>query len=78
MQVLALDLDNTLRGGVVGEEGLTSPKLGHDLPGNVYLRVQRELLELRNRGVLLVLLSKNNEADARPTLASLPKMLVKW
>src|SRR5262249_41362155 len=64
-KVLALDLDNTLWGGVIGEDGLDGVILGHDFPGNVYLRIQRELLELRHQGVLLVIVSKNNEADAR-------------
>jgi FkbH-like protein len=77
-KALAIDLDNTLWGGVVGEDGIAGLKLGHDFPGNVHLRTQRELLELRNRGVLLVLLSKNNEADAREAFNSLPDMLLKW
>jgi FkbH-like protein len=77
-KVLAVDLDNTLWGGVVGEDGIAGLKLGHDFPGNVHLRIQRELLELRNRGVLLVLLSKNNEVDAREAFDSLPDMLLKW
>ena len=77
-KVLALDLDNTLWGGVVGEDGVNGLKLGHEFPGNVHLRVQRELLELRHRGVLLVLLSKNNEADAQEAFESLPDMLLKW
>ena len=77
-KVLAVDLDNTLWGGVVGEDGVGGLKLGHEFPGNVHLRLQRELLELRNRGVLLVLLSKNNETDARQAFDSLPEMLLKW
>jgi len=77
-KVLALDLDNTLWGGVVGEDGVDNLKLGHEFPGNVHLRIQRELLELRHRGVLLVLLSKNNEADVREAFASLPDMVLKW
>jgi FkbH-like protein len=77
-KVLALDLDNTLWGGVVGEDGVNGLKLGHEFPGNVHLRIQRELLELRHRGVLLVLLSKNNEADARQPFESLPGMILKW
>lgn len=77
-KVLAVDLDNTLWGGVVGEDGIAGLQLGHDFPGNVHLRIQRELLELRNRGALLVLLSKNNEADARLAFDSLPDMLLKW
>ena len=63
---------------MVGEDGITGLKLGHDFPGNVHLRIQRELLELRNRGVILVVLSKNNEADAREAFNSLPDMLLKW
>ncbi len=77
-KVLALDLDDTLWGGVVGEDGVNGLQLGHDFPGNVHLRIQRELVELRNRGILLVLLSKNNEADARLAFDSLPEMLLKW
>jgi FkbH-like protein len=77
-KALALDLDNTLWGGVIGEDGLDGLVLGHEFPGNVHLRIQRELLELRHRGVLLVLLSKNNEADARQGFEKLPDMLLKW
>lgn len=77
-KVLALDLDNTLWGGVVGEDGVNGLKLGHEFPGNVHLRIQREVLELRHRGVLLVILSKNNEADARQAFESLPDMILKW
>jgi len=77
-KVLALDLDNTLWGGVIGEDGLNGVVLGHDFPGNVYLRIQRELLELRRQGVLLVIVSKNNEADAREAFECLPDMILKW
>jgi FkbH-like protein len=77
-KALAVDLDNTLWGGVVGEDGIAGLKLGHEFPGNVHLRIQRELVELRNRGVLLALLSKNNEADVRDAFNSLPDMLLKW
>ena len=77
-KVLALDLDNTLWGGVIGEDGVDGVILGHDFPGNVYLRIQRELLELRHQGVLLVIVSKNNEADARQAFECLPDMILKW
>ncbi len=77
-KVLALDLDNTLWGGVIGEDGLDGVILGHDFPGNVFLRIQRELLELRHQGVLLVIVSKNNEADARQAFECLPGMILKW
>ena len=77
-KVLALDLDNTLWGGIIGEDGVDGVVLGHDFPGNIYLRIQRELLELRHQGVLLVIISKNNEADARQAFECLPDMILKW
>jgi len=77
-KALALDLDNTLWGGVIAEDDIEGLVLSHDFPGNVHLRIQRELLELRNRGILLVLLSKNNEADAKQGFDSHPEMILKW
>jgi FkbH-like protein len=60
---LVLDLDNTLWGGVLGEDGLDGIKLGGNYPGNVYQDFQRYILQLRHRGVLLALASKNNPED---------------
>lgn len=77
-KVLVVDLDNTLWGGVLGEEGLPRLKLGHDFPGNVFLRIQREILELKEQGVLLVLASKNDEGLVRQAFDALPNMLLKW
>lgn len=77
-KALAVDLDNSLWGGVLGEDGLDGLKLGHDFPGNVHLRIQRELLELKERGIALILLSKNNESDVRQAFDELPDMLLKW
>lgn len=62
-KVLALDCDGTLWGGVVGEDGLAGIALGQDFPGRAYRDLQRRARALRARGVLLVLLSKNAEAD---------------
>lgn len=73
-KVLALDLDNVLWGGVIGEEGLQGLKIGHDFPGNVYRRIQQYALNLRARGTLLVLLSKNNQEDVEEAFGSLPDM----
>jgi FkbH-like protein len=77
-KVIAIDFDNTIWGGVVGEDGVEGLKLGHEFPGNIHLRIQRELIELQNRGVLLAAISKNNEADAREAFESLPEMILKW
>jgi FkbH-like protein len=77
-KVLAVDLDNTLWGGIVGEDGVEKLKLGLDFPGNVFLRLQRELIELKRQGVLLALLSKNDEPEARRAMESVPGMVLKW
>jgi FkbH-like protein len=74
---LVVDLDNTLWGGVVGEEGVNGIALGKDFPGNMYLDFQRALLELHRRGVLLAINSKNNELDVETVFQSHPEMLLK-
>ncbi len=60
---LVLDCDNTLWGGIIGEDGLEGIKLGPDYPGVAFLAFQQECLNLYNRGVILALCSKNNEND---------------
>jgi FkbH-like protein len=77
-KVLAVDLDNTLWGGILGEDGARELKLGRDFPGSVFLRMQKEILELKRQGVLLVLASKNEEADARQAMKELPDMALGW
>ena len=63
MKCLVLDLDNTLWGGVLGEDGLDGIKLGGDYPGNAYARWQHALLQLQQQGIILTICSKNNERD---------------
>lgn len=64
-KVLAVDLDNTLWGGVIAEEGLHGIELGEGTAvGEAHAALQRYLLELKNRGVLLAACSKNEEPDA--------------
>lgn len=60
---LVLDLDNTLWGGVLGEDGIDGIKIGGDYPGKAFLYFQEGLLELAKRGVILTICSKNNERD---------------
>ena len=74
---LVLDLDNTLWGGVLGEEGLGGIALGEDYPGNVYKDFQRSLLSLRDRGVLLAVASKNNEVDVLEVFHNHPDCVLK-
>lgn len=59
-KVLALDLDNTLWGGIVGEDGPDKVTCGGDFPGNAYEAFQRECLRLKSQGMVLAALSKND------------------
>lgn len=75
---LVLDLDNTLWGGVIGDDGLNGIVLGQGDPtGEAFLEVQRAALALRGRGIVLAICSKNDEATARVPFRSHPEMLLR-
>jgi len=77
-KVCVLDLDNTLWGGVIGEDGLGGIKLGAPDPvGEAYVAFQKYLLELKERGILLAVVSKNNESDALLPFEKHPDMILK-
>jgi FkbH-like protein len=71
---LVLDLDNTLWGGVLGEDGVGGIALGDEYPGSAFKEFQRVLRSYRDRGVLLAIASKNNEADVLELFASHPDL----
>ncbi|MGD9797444.1 MAG: HAD-IIIC family phosphatase [Acidimicrobiia bacterium] len=71
---LVLDLDNTLWGGVIGEDGLAGIKLGGSGDGEAFVGFQEHLLDLRRRGVILAVVSKNNPDDAREPFERHPEM----
>ena len=60
---LVLDLDNTLWGGVLGEEGISGIQVDGDYPGKAFHYWQEGLKELGREGVILAICSKNNQAD---------------
>jgi FkbH-like protein len=64
-KVLCTDLDNTLWGGILGEDGTDGIATGSAAPGNYYLDYQKYLKRLASRGILLAIVSKNNEADVQ-------------
>lgn len=75
---LVLDLDNTLWGGVVGDDGVSGIVLGQGNPlGEAYLALQRYALELKTRGVILAVCSKNDTTVARSAFTDHPQMLLK-
>jgi FkbH-like protein len=62
-KVLVLDLDNTLWGGILGEDGFDNLEIGSEGSGLLFTRFQKALLSLKENGVLLALCSKNNENE---------------
>ncbi len=75
---LVLDLDNTLWGGTLGDDGVDGIQIGPDSPlGEAYLEFQRYILDLKNRGVLLAVCSKNDESLVNKAFAQHPGMLLK-
>jgi FkbH-like protein len=77
-KLLLLDLDDTLWGGVVGDIGWENLRLGgHDHIGEAYIDFQRALKALANRGVLLGIISKNEESVALEAIYCHPDMILK-
>jgi FkbH-like protein len=75
-KVLVLDLDNTIWGGVIGDDGMDGIALGGDAFGEAFQQFQKYVLGLRDRGFVLAVCSKNNEATAIEPFRSHPEMLL--
>lgn len=75
---LVLDLDNTLWGGVIGDDGLQGIVLGQGSPlGEAYAALQSYALELKKRGIILAVCSKNDETNALTAFEQHPEMVLK-
>lgn len=75
---LVLDLDNTLWGGVIGDDGLSGIVLGQgSAQGEAYLAVQKVALALQRRGIILCVCSKNDDEVARLPFKQHPDMILK-
>jgi FkbH-like protein len=75
---LVLDLDNTLWGGVIGDDGLAGINIGQgDAIGEAFLAFQRYAKALAERGVILAVCSKNEDANAREPFEKHPEMHLK-
>jgi FkbH-like protein len=72
-----MDLDNTLWGGVIGEDGLAGISLGAGPNGEAFVAFQEYLLQLKEKGIVLVVASKNNDADARRVFTEHPDMRIR-
>ena len=74
---IVLDLDNTLWGGVIGEDGFDNIKLGDDPVGRSFVEFQKRLLALNQRGIILAINSKNNFEDAMEVIKKHPSMILR-
>ncbi|HEX3876700.1 MAG TPA: HAD-IIIC family phosphatase [Bryobacteraceae bacterium] len=75
---LVLDLDNTLWGGVIGDDGVNGIRVAQgDADGEAYLALQSYILALRNRGVVLAVSSKNEDETARSPFREHPDMVLR-
>ncbi len=77
-KVLALDLDNTLWGGVVADDGLEGIELGDTSPrGEAFKAFQKYILSLKQRGILLAVCNKNDHAKAAEVFEKHPEMVLR-
>ena len=75
---LILDLDNTLWGGVIGDDGLEGIQLGHGLGiGKAFTEFQMWVKKLKQRGIIICIASKNNEETAKEPFEKHPDMVLK-
>lgn len=75
---LVLDLDNTLWGGIIGEDGINNIDLGPDGLGESFLEFQKKIKSMKKKGVLLAICSKNNLSDAKKVFTNHNFSYLKW
>ena len=75
---LILDLDNTLWGGIIGDDGIEGIQLGHGLGiGRIFTELQQWCKKLQQRGIILCVVSKNDEAVAKEPFRQHPDMVLR-
>lgn len=74
---IVLDCDNTLWGGIIGEDGLGGIQIGQDFPGKAFTDFQKYCLHLRSKGLFLAIASKNNEEDVMQVFDKHDAMVLK-
>ena len=76
-KVLLLDCDNTLWGGVIAEDGINNIKVSNEGVGFAYYEFQKAIKKIKDLGVILVLISKNNLSDVLHVLKNKSSMVIK-
>jgi FkbH-like protein len=78
IKVIAVDFDNTLWGGILGEDGPEGIRIATSGAGLHFRKFQAQLKALKNEGFLLVALSKNTSSEAEAVFRSHPEMILRW
>ena len=74
---IVLDLDNTIWGGIIGEDGLNNIELGDLGIGKAFIEFQKWILQLKKRGIILAVCSKNDDIVAKEPFEKHPDMVLK-
>jgi len=74
---LILDLDNTTWGGIIGDDGMEGIELGHLGSGKIFTELQLWAKQLKHRGIILCICSKNTEGIAQEPFLSHPDMVLR-
>lgn len=77
IRLVITDLDNTLWGGIIGEDGISGLQLGSDYPGNCFIRYQKLLKTWSKQGKVLAIVSRNTEAIAFEAIEKHPDMILR-
>lgn len=77
IKLIVLDCDNTIWGGVLGEDGPEALEMSYGFPGEIYGIFQQQLKNLRKSGVMLAICSKNNEFEVLEMFNNHKKMILK-
>ena len=78
VKCLILDLDNTLWGGIIGDDGIENIQIGHGLGiGKAFSEFQQWIKQLKNRGIIIAVCSKNDEETAKEPFEKHPEMVLK-
>lgn len=76
VRLIITDMDNTLWGGIIGEDGISGIQLGPDYPGNCYISYQKMLKEWQKQGKVLAIASRNTEEVATEAIEKHPEMVL--
>ena len=72
-----VDCDNTIWGGVLAEDGMENIQVGQDGIGAAYSDFQKTIMKIKNSGILIILVSKNNKSDVENVLKNHQSMILR-